>query len=89
MQPFIRTAARGAALVALSSCAAAGVGGADLVNTLSRAERDEGWRLLFDGRSTTGWRSHRADTIGAGWQVIDGSLTRVAPAGDMPTASRR
>ena len=86
----MRAAMRGAALIALSSCAAAGVGGGATpqANTLSRAERDAGWRLLFDGTTTAGWRSHRADTIGAGWQVVDGALTRMAPAGDIVTTEQ-
>ena len=78
----------GAALATLSACATAGVGDEPRANTLSRAERAAGWRLLFDGRTTAGWRSHRADTIGAGWQVVDGALTRVAPAGDIVTVEQ-
>ncbi|MEE8488347.1 MAG: hypothetical protein V3S56_09260, partial [Gemmatimonadota bacterium] len=27
-------------------------------NTLTDAERDAGWRLLFDGESLDGWRSY-------------------------------
>jgi hypothetical protein len=54
-------------------------------NTLTEAERAAGWRLLFDGRSTDGWRSFRSDTISAGWQVQDGALTRVGQGGDIVT----
>ena len=55
------------------------------MNTISAKERAEGWRLLFDGRTTTGWRGFRQKTLPAGWQAIDGELTRVGQAGDIVT----
>jgi hypothetical protein len=51
-------------------------------------ERDPGWRLLFDGRSTAGWRGYRQQTLPAGWQIIDGALTRVSPGGDVVTVQQ-
>ncbi len=56
-------------------------------NTLTAAERQAGWQLLFDGKSTAGWRSYKsADTPMDGWQVVDGALTRAARgAGDIIT----
>lgn len=54
-------------------------------NRLSPMERQEGWKLLFDGTSTAGWRGYRARTAPSGWQVRDGALTRVASAGDLIT----
>ena len=53
------------------------------MNTLTPAERTGGWRLLFDGRTTEGWRGYRKSTAPDGWKVIDGTLTRVAEAGDI------
>jgi len=56
------------------------------MNSLTQAERDAGWRLLFDGQSTRGWRGFRRADVPAGWQVVDGALTRVAEgAGDIIT----
>ena len=50
-----------------------------LVNTLTEAERRQGWRLLFDGTSTDGWRGAKLDDFPAsGWEVADGEL-RVLP----------
>jgi hypothetical protein len=43
------------------------------------------WRALFDGRSLDQWRGYRRDQVPAGWQVVDGALTRVARAGDLIT----
>lgn len=54
-------------------------------NTLTAAERAQGWRLLFDGRSTAGWRGFRQAAIPGGWQVADGALTRVGGGGDIIT----
>ena len=52
-------------------------------NTLSSAEQAAGWKLLFDGKTTAGWRGYKMDSMPSGWQVINGELTRVAAAGDI------
>lgn len=44
-------------------------------NTLTDAERRDGWRLLFDGRTTSGWRGFRKDVVPDAWSVVDGTLT--------------
>src|SRR5215469_6561469 len=44
-------------------------------NTLTEQEKQEGWRLLWDGKTTTGWRSAVADTFPPeGWEIRDGVL---------------
>ena len=55
------------------------------LNTLTPAERAEGWRLLFDGKTTTGWRGWKMDTLPSGWRAVDGALTRVRKAADIIT----
>jgi hypothetical protein len=48
------------------------------VNTLTKKEKKEGWKLLFDGKTTNGWRSANAanfPTAAPGWIVKDGTLT--------------
>jgi len=57
-------------------------------NTLTPAERTAGWRLLFDGKTTTGWRGWKMDTLPSGWQVVDGALTRVRRAADIITTEK-
>jgi len=44
-------------------------------NTLSAAEIHEGWKLLFDGHTTNGWRGAYMDAFPTkGWVVKDGEL---------------
>ncbi len=57
-------------------------------NTLTEAEKKEGWKLLFDGESMRGWRNYRSDSIRSGWQAVDGALTRVGRGGDIITAEK-
>ncbi|RLD31255.1 MAG: DUF1080 domain-containing protein, partial [Bacteroidetes bacterium] len=44
------------------------------LNTLSKAEKDDGWVLLFDGKTSDGWRAYKKDHFPSGWQVVDGTL---------------
>lgn len=57
-------------------------------NTLSDAEREARWRLLFDGETTAGWRGYRQESMPEGWIVEDGTLHRASPAGDIITEDR-
>jgi hypothetical protein len=59
-----------------------------MINTLTPAERAAGWRLLFDGRTTDGWRGFKLNHMPDGWKVVDGALTRVAAAGDILTTQK-
>ena len=54
-------------------------------NRLRPAEVSAGWKLLFDGETTRGWRGYRKDTMPAGWEVVDGALTRTGSGGDVIT----
>jgi hypothetical protein len=54
-------------------------------NTLTDAEKAEGWKLLFDGKTTAGWRGYKKDKCPDGWQAVDGALVRVKGGGDILT----
>lgn len=43
-------------------------------NTLTEAEKEAGWILLFDGKTHEGWRGVNKDHFPSGWQVVDGTL---------------
>jgi hypothetical protein len=43
-------------------------------NTLTPAEKKAGWKLLFDGKTTNGWRGFKAAAPDPGWTVKDGVL---------------
>lgn len=50
-------------------------------NSLTEQEVEEGWKLLFDGTTTDGWRGYNKDTFPEkGWEVKDGMLS-VLPDG--------
>jgi hypothetical protein len=68
-----------------SSAAPANAPAPAAVNSLSAADQRAGWRLLFDGRTTTGWRGYRTDTIPAAWHVVDGVLTKSTGTDDIVT----
>ncbi len=65
-------------------------------NTLSAAEKAAGWKLLWDGKTTDGWRSARSQEFPkGGWEVKDGMLiinetggAESAAAGDIITREK-
>ncbi len=44
------------------------------INTLTQAEKEDGWVLLFDGKTSEGWRGYKKDHFPSGWKIIDGSI---------------
>lgn len=65
-------------------------------NTLSEAEKAAGWRLLWDGKTSDGWRSARSQEFPkGGWEIKDGMLiinqaggAESAAAGDIITREK-
>ena len=43
-------------------------------NTLTAAEKDLGFKLLFDGKTTKGWRGYKMDKMPSGWKAVNGVL---------------
>lgn len=45
-------------------------------NTLTSAEKAQGWKLLWDGKTGAGWHNAKGDAIpNRGWKIDDGVLT--------------
>jgi len=60
------------------------------INTLTVTEKAAGWKLLFDGKTFTGWHNFKKEGVRPGWQVKDGALVCADPhdAGDIVTAEK-
>lgn len=43
-------------------------------NTLTKKEIKQGWKLLFDGKTTNGWRNYKSNTINPQWKVQAGAI---------------
>ena len=51
-------------------------------NTLTPQEQADGWHLLWDGKTSAGWRSVKTNTFPAkGWVMKDGMLTVIESGG--------
>ncbi len=56
--------------------------GAPAQNVLSANERAAGWQLLFDGKTTSGWKAFgKSGFPAAGWVVEDGTLKGLGKKG--------
>ena len=84
------------ALASLSPTAKSEEVGDAAPNTLTTQEQAAGWKLLWDGKTTTGWRSVKSENFPAqGWTIHDGVLTvqkiggaESASGGDIITRER-
>jgi Domain of Unknown Function (DUF1080) len=65
-------------------------------NTLTAREQQAGWKLLWDGRTTSGWRGAKLQTFPAnGWEIQGGELSvmetegkEAAAGGDIVTVDK-
>jgi hypothetical protein len=53
-----------------------------VLNRLTEQEQVEHWSLLFDGKTTAGWKNFNEDTL-TGWIVEDGCLVAQGLGGDI------
>ncbi len=55
----------------------------DNYNKLTFSEEDWGWKLLWDGRTTEGWRGAKLEGFPEeGWEISNGELTVLASGGE-------
>ncbi len=55
----------------------------NLFNVLTEEQKEEGWKLLFDGKTTEGWRGAYMEYFPRkGWQVFNGMLTVLESGGE-------
>lgn len=52
-------------------------------NVLTSDELADGWELLFDGKTTEGWRGFKMEGMPAGWHVDDGCLITSGEGDDL------
>jgi hypothetical protein len=53
------------------------------INTLTKAEKKAGWRLLFDGKSLDQWRGLGRDHVPNGLWIVEDGLIRKVNTGDV------
>jgi hypothetical protein len=65
-----------ASLLVIAAMTTAALALSQAPNTLSRKEKAQGWRLLWDGKTKAGWRSERGGPFpSSGWVIQDGLLS--------------
>ncbi|MDE6164390.1 MAG: DUF1080 domain-containing protein [Muribaculaceae bacterium] len=67
----------GSALLAATGCSE------QKPNTLSQAEIADGWELLFDGETLSGWRDYNGDSLTQPWTVVDGCIQAAGDGSDL------
>jgi len=53
------------------------------INTLTQAEIEDGWILLFDGKTLDGWRGFKEDHVPEWWVVEEGYLMTPGEGDDL------
>jgi len=64
---------------------AAPVSASTEVNKLTDGEKKEGWQLLFDGESFSGWRNYGEKGVREGWKIVDGTMKHTKGGKDLMT----
>jgi len=64
------------------------------INKLTKKEKKQGWTLLYDGKTSTGWHVYQQKSDGSAWKSVDGALMldpskrekgRIVGGGDLVT----
>jgi len=78
----------GAQVGAAAGAAATARQGTSTPNMLTSAEIAAGWRLLFNGTNTKGWRGYKSEAVPNGWRAESGTLKKDGSVGDLLTADQ-
>ncbi len=71
-------------LIIVTECPVSGQSRNTENNRLTKREKKEGWKLLFDGKTPAGWMNARTKAFPAnGWEIKDGMLS-VSPETKKP-----
>jgi hypothetical protein len=82
---LVLTSLAGCALIACTKPAPEAIAVVSGPNTLTQAQRDSGWKLLFDGKSLDQWRGYQNDSAPVGWRVDSGVIIKDSSAEDIVT----
>jgi len=81
----MRNTIRSAAMVGVVLLGATRMSAQGAINTLTAAQKKDGWQLLFDGKSLANFRGYKTDTVPSAWHTVDGVLTKTVGTGDIVT----
>ena len=57
------------------------------INSLTEHEIKDGWKMIWDGKTTDGWRGAKLESFPeGGWEIKDGVLSVLASGGEESTA---
>lgn len=59
------------------------IGAVLAVGVHAATQPQPGWESLFDGKTISHWRGFKQATVPDGWQVVEGTITRVGPGVDL------
>ncbi len=62
---------------------AAGCSSTPANNTLTSEEIADGWELLFDGETLSGWKDYNGDSLTQPWHVVDGCIQANGDGSDL------
>jgi hypothetical protein len=54
------------------------------LNTLSAAEKKDGWALLFNGKNFDGWRQYNGTAMPSNWKIDDNAMNVFTAQGKKP-----
>lgn len=61
------------------------LGGVLLALASAPVQAQSDWRVLFDGSSMAAFRGYKSDAMPAGWTIVNGTLAKTTPTGDIVT----